>query len=159
MRSEHRYALGHDAFEIERLQLQSTVIGSVTRRLIEQSGVRPGMHVLDIGCGVGDVSMLLTEAVGETGSVVAFDREPRAIAVARARALAAGYRCIEFVMASDEFVSHRGRFRRRGRALHPCPSGRSPCHDPSGRSCGVPRRHRCVSRTSKRGSRAHISVP
>lgn len=102
MRSEHRYALGHDAFEIERLQLQSTVIGSVTRRLIEQSEVRPGMHVLDIGCGVGDVSMLLTEAVGETGSVVAFDREPRAIAVARARALAAGYRCIEFVMASDE---------------------------------------------------------
>lgn len=62
MRSEHRYALGHDAFEIERLQLQSTVIGSVTRRLIEQSGIRPGMHVLDIGCGVGDVSMLLAEA-------------------------------------------------------------------------------------------------
>jgi SAM-dependent methyltransferase len=102
MRSEHRYALGHDAFEIERLQLQSTVIGSVTRRLIEQSGIRPGMHVLDIGCGVGDVSMLLAEAVGETGSVVAFDREPRAIAVARARALAAGYRCIEFMVASDE---------------------------------------------------------
>jgi ubiquinone/menaquinone biosynthesis C-methylase UbiE len=102
MRSEHRYVLGHDAFEIERLQLQSAVIGSVTRRLIEQSGIRPGMHVLDIGCGLGDVSMLLADAVGETGSVVAFDCEPRAIAVARARALAAGYRCIEFVVASDE---------------------------------------------------------
>jgi ubiquinone/menaquinone biosynthesis C-methylase UbiE len=102
MRSEHRYALGHDAFEIERLQLQSTVIGPVTRRLIEQSGIRPGMHVLDIGCGVGDVSMLLAHAVGETGSVVAFDREPRAIAVARARALAGGYQHIEFVVASDE---------------------------------------------------------
>jgi ubiquinone/menaquinone biosynthesis C-methylase UbiE len=60
------------------------------------------MQVLDIGCGVGDVSMLLADAVGETGSVVAFDREARAIAVARARALAAGYRCIEFVVASDE---------------------------------------------------------
>ena len=102
MRSDHQYVLGHDALEIERLQLQATVFGSITRRLIDQSGIRPGMHVLDFGCGAGDVSMLLADAVGETGRVVAFDREPRAIAIARARAQAAGYRCIEFVEASDE---------------------------------------------------------
>jgi 2-polyprenyl-3-methyl-5-hydroxy-6-metoxy-1,4-benzoquinol methylase len=109
MRSEHRYVLGHDPFEIERLQLQAAVIGPVTRRLIEQSGIRTGMHVLDIGCGVGDVSMLLADAVGETGSVVAFDREARATEIARARALAAGYRRIEFVVASDEsFPAHGG---------------------------------------------------
>ena len=100
--SAHHYVLGHDAPEIERLQLQATVIGPVTRRLIEQSGIGPGMRVLDIGCGPGDVSMLLADAVGETGRVVAFDREPRAIAVAQARAQAAGYRHIEFVVASDE---------------------------------------------------------
>jgi ubiquinone/menaquinone biosynthesis C-methylase UbiE len=110
MRSEHRYVLGHDPLEIERLQLQAAVIGSVTKRLIEQSGIRPGMQVLDIGCGLGDVSMLLADAVGETGSVVAFDREPRAIAVARARALAAGYRHIEFVVASDESFPAQGDF-------------------------------------------------
>jgi ubiquinone/menaquinone biosynthesis C-methylase UbiE len=102
MRSEHQYILGHDALEIERLQLQAAVISSITRRLIDQSGIRPGMHVLDIGCGAGDVSMLLADAVGETGRVVAFDREPRAITVARARAGAAGYRHIEFIVASDE---------------------------------------------------------
>src|SRR5579871_1245816 len=102
MRSEHRYVLGHDAPEIERLQLQAAVIGPVTRRLIDQSGIRAGMQVLDIGCGPGDVSMLLADAVGETGRVVAFDRAPRAIAVARARAQAAGYRHIEFIVASDE---------------------------------------------------------
>jgi ubiquinone/menaquinone biosynthesis C-methylase UbiE len=102
MRSEHRYVLGHDAPEIERLQLQAAVFGPVTQRLIDQSGIRRGMHVIDIGCGAGDVSMLLADAVGETGRVVAFDREPRAIEFARARAEAAGYRNIEFVVASDE---------------------------------------------------------
>ena len=68
------------------------------------------MRVLDIGCGVGDMSMLLAEAVGDTGSVVAFDREPVAIEVAKARALAAGHRQIEFVVASDEAFPDRPAF-------------------------------------------------
>jgi SAM-dependent methyltransferase len=102
MGHEHHYVLGHDAPEIERLQLQASIFGPVTRRLIEQSGIRPGMRVLDIGCGAGDVAMLLADAVGATGRVVAFDREPRAIAISRARAHTAGYRHIEFIEASDE---------------------------------------------------------
>jgi predicted O-methyltransferase YrrM len=101
-RSAQQYVLGHDALEIERLQLQAAVIGPVTRRLIEQCGIGRGMNVLDIGCGAGDVSMLLADAVGESGRVVAFDRAPRAVKVARARAQAAGCRHIEFITASDE---------------------------------------------------------
>jgi ubiquinone/menaquinone biosynthesis C-methylase UbiE len=96
------YALGHQDCEIERLQFQSRIIEPVTRRLIRECGIRPRMRVLDIGCGAGDVSMLLAETVGETGRVVAFDREARVIETAKARALAAGYRQIEFVVASDE---------------------------------------------------------
>jgi ubiquinone/menaquinone biosynthesis C-methylase UbiE len=62
------------------LQLQAGIVGGITRRLISESGIKPGMRVLDIGCGAGDVSMLLAEAIGDGGSVLAFDREPRAIA-------------------------------------------------------------------------------
>jgi 2-polyprenyl-3-methyl-5-hydroxy-6-metoxy-1,4-benzoquinol methylase len=96
------YVLGHAGLEIERLQFQAGIIADVSRRLIRECGIGPGMRVLDIGCGVGDMSMLLAGVVGDAGSVVAFDREPVAIDVARARALAAGHRQIEFVVASDE---------------------------------------------------------
>ena len=80
------YALGHEDREIGRLQFQSRIIEPVTRRLIRECGIRPGMRVLDIGCGAGDMSMLLAEAVGKTGRVVAFDREVRVIETAKARA-------------------------------------------------------------------------
>src|SRR3954452_2045675 len=96
------YVLGHADLEIARLQFQAGVIEPVTRRLIRECGIGPGMHVLDIGCGTGDVSMLLADAVGDTGSVVAFDREARAIDVAKPKARAAGFRRIEFVVASDD---------------------------------------------------------
>jgi 2-polyprenyl-3-methyl-5-hydroxy-6-metoxy-1,4-benzoquinol methylase len=104
------YFLGHADLEIERLQLQAVLIGGITRHLISEAGIQPGMRVLDIGCGAGDVSMLLAEAIGDRGSVVAFDREPRAIEVARARALAAGYRQIEFVVAAHDVLPEQPAF-------------------------------------------------
>jgi ubiquinone/menaquinone biosynthesis C-methylase UbiE len=104
------YVLGHADLEIARLQFQAGVIEPITRRLIRECGIGPGMRVLDIGCGAGDVSFLLAKAVGDTGSVVAFDRESRAIEMAKARALAAGYHQIEFVTASDEGFPDRPLF-------------------------------------------------
>src|ERR1044072_3286438 len=104
------YVLGHADLEIERLQLQAGIIADVSRRLIRECGIGPGMRVLDIGCGAGDMAMLLAEAVGDTGSVVAFDREPRVIEIAKARALAAGHRQVEFVVASDEAFPERPAF-------------------------------------------------
>jgi SAM-dependent methyltransferase len=104
------YVLGHADSEIERLQFQANIIAPITRRLIRESGIGPGMRVLEIGCGAGDVSMLLAEAVGDAGSVVAFDRESRAIEIAKARALAVGYRQIEFLAVSDEAFPERPLF-------------------------------------------------
>src|SRR5271170_5692902 len=85
------YVLGHSDAELERLRLQSALYADATRRVIRESGIAPGMRVLDIGCGPGDVAMLIADAVGPSGKVVAIDREPRAVETARNRALEAGY--------------------------------------------------------------------
>jgi SAM-dependent methyltransferase len=98
------YVLGHSDFEIERLQIQSAVLANITRRLIRECNIQPGMRVLDIGCGAGDVSMLLAEAVGPSGLVVAIDREARAVETARSRAAAAGNRNIETLVATDDDI-------------------------------------------------------
>jgi SAM-dependent methyltransferase len=110
MTVQSHYVLGHSDLEIERLELQASIIAGVTRRLIRECGISTGMRVLDIGCGTGDVAMLLAEAVGESGTVVAFDRETRAIETARARASAAGFRQIEFIVAADDAFTGRPEF-------------------------------------------------
>jgi ubiquinone/menaquinone biosynthesis C-methylase UbiE len=57
-----------------------------TERLLVTAGLAPGMRVLDLGCGTGDVSLLAAKLVGPAGAVVGVDRDPRAIEEARRRA-------------------------------------------------------------------------
>jgi len=102
MASTAGYLMGVSDAEFERLKLQSDYLQPVTSRLIRETGIGPGMRMLDVGCGMGDVSMLLAQAVGPLGQVVAIDREERAINAARTRAKKAGHDRIEFTLATDE---------------------------------------------------------
>jgi len=102
MASKADYLMGIGDAEFERLKLQGAYLEPMTRRLIREAGIGPGMRVLDIGCGGGNVSMLLAEAVGPSGHVVAIDREERAMGLASARAQQAGLDRIEFVLTTDE---------------------------------------------------------
>src|SRR5262245_29840276 len=61
------YALGHSERELERLGVQARLVDPVTRRFFVEAGVVSGMRVLDVGSGVGDVSFLAAELVGESG--------------------------------------------------------------------------------------------
>lgn len=102
MAEQSNYVLGHADPEVARLQLQAQVLEPFTRQLIHKCGIRPGMRVLDFGCGVGDVSMLLAEAVGTMGTVVGIDREDRAIEIAQDRAAQARYTQAQFATGTDE---------------------------------------------------------
>src|SRR5882762_5128428 len=100
-----KYILGHSQQEIGRLILQATILRPFTERLVRNAQIGPGMRVLDLGCGAGDVSMLAAELVGPGGSVVGIDRSQEVLKVARGRAQEAGLRQIRFVRSSvEEFV-------------------------------------------------------
>lgn len=94
---DERYVLGHSEEEQRRLDAQGAAIRPLTERLLREAGIGPGMRVLDAGCGTGDVTLLLAELVGPTGTVVAVDRAPEALATARGRAEARGLRRVELV--------------------------------------------------------------
>lgn len=84
--SSNTYVPGHSPHELERLQLQARLIDPITRGFPLEAGLAPGMRVLDVGCGAGDVSFLAADIVGDSGEVVGVDIVPTAIATARSRA-------------------------------------------------------------------------
>ncbi len=78
--------------------LPMTDLGSaMTGRLLADAGVGAGMRVLDVGCGRGDVSLLVARRVGDAGQVLGLDRDPQAIAMAQARLAGSGLTNLRFV--------------------------------------------------------------
>src|SRR5262245_12847280 len=57
----------------------------IKRRSYELLQVRPGHHVLDVGCGLGDDVRALAALVGPTGRVVGIDVSAAMITEARKR--------------------------------------------------------------------------
>ena len=93
-----RYILGHDRDELDRLIDQARFFGDLTEEVLRRAGVEPGMRVLDVGCGTGDVLFLATRLVGPTGAVLGVDRSAAAVAVAERRARDAGLGNVSFVV-------------------------------------------------------------
>jgi len=98
------YVLGHADGELERLGRQAGIFGEMTHQILLRAGMAPGMRVLDLGCGAGDVSFTLSGIVGPRGSVHGIDLAPVAVAAAEQRAVAAGYSNVSFEAANlNEF--------------------------------------------------------
>jgi SAM-dependent methyltransferase len=90
------YALGHSDAELDRLAVQARLVDPITRGFFRDAGIVPGMRVLDVGSGVGDVAFLAAGLVGDTGEVVGVDRAPAALVTARERADAMSLRHVSF---------------------------------------------------------------
>jgi len=72
-------------------------------KIIERSGIKPGMTVVDLGCGSGAFPLFVARAVGERGKVYAVDIQPamlRQLECKLAKAENQGIKNIELRQAS-----------------------------------------------------------
>src|SRR5262245_32328398 len=89
MRSQQlEYVLGYTDREQYRLIQQARALTPATEHFLHLAGIVSGMRVLDIGCGMGDVTMLVAQLVGNSGRVVSIDIDQASLDTARKRALA-----------------------------------------------------------------------
>jgi SAM-dependent methyltransferase len=93
--SDYQFGSGED--ELARLEVQGRALGPATRMIFTEAGIRSGMRVLDLACGVGDVAFVAADLVGPDGSVVGIDRSPQMVARARLRAEQRGLARVRFV--------------------------------------------------------------
>lgn len=68
-----RYVLGTGEAAADRLRILHRAYGPGTRRFLGLAGLKPGMRVADVGCGVGQVTVDLAEQVGPKGHVIGVD--------------------------------------------------------------------------------------
>jgi ubiquinone/menaquinone biosynthesis C-methylase UbiE len=103
--SQVEYALGHSSHELDRLAFQASVFAPFTSQLFTQAGIKPGMRVLDVGSGSGDVSFLVADLVGESGHVLGVDRSAAAVQRARARAIRRNHANVTFVVGDPAVMN------------------------------------------------------
>jgi 2-polyprenyl-3-methyl-5-hydroxy-6-metoxy-1,4-benzoquinol methylase len=90
------YLLGHADAEVRRLLLQARLYDPYTDQALRLAGLRPGMRVLDVGCGPGDVSFVAAQLVGPEGTVIGIDAADDIIDLARDRASEHGLTSVRF---------------------------------------------------------------
>jgi len=89
------YLLGHADAEVRRLLLQARLYDDYTAAALRLAGLQPGMRVLDVGCGPGDVSFVAARLVGSTGTVLGVDAAD-IVELARSRAAEEGLSNVRF---------------------------------------------------------------
>jgi ubiquinone/menaquinone biosynthesis C-methylase UbiE len=99
-----RYTLGHSDAEVQRLLLQGRIYNHHTEQALRAAGLRPGMRVLDVGCGPGDVSIVASRLVGPTGTVLGVDAAADIIKFARLRAAGLALTNVRFERAAIDDI-------------------------------------------------------
>lgn len=82
----------------------TNAVNEMTERMLDDAAISAGMRVLDIGCGLGTVSLMLSRRVGDHGHVFAVDRDPQMLEVACVQARDAGFFNIMFVEGGFDVV-------------------------------------------------------
>jgi SAM-dependent methyltransferase len=96
MSTAGHYPIERRPGEIERLHVQGAAMAPDCAVMLDMIGVSAGWTCLDLGCGPGGITGLLSERAGPSGRVVGLDADPIFIEYARGRAAAN----VEFVFGN-----------------------------------------------------------
>src|SRR5215831_19353862 len=69
----NRYVLATGEEGAHRLKIVQSVHGPDTEAFLRRAGLRAGMRVADIGCGIGTISCWIAEQIGPDAVVVGAD--------------------------------------------------------------------------------------
>lgn len=95
-----RYALATGEAAAHRLKILHQVYGPGSKAALRSGGIRPGMRVADLGCGVGQVTAELAELVSPLGHVVGVDLSAAQLREGEKHCLARGLTNVTWVAAS-----------------------------------------------------------
>jgi ubiquinone/menaquinone biosynthesis C-methylase UbiE len=97
--SAANYPISTSANEFTRLQIQSDLFRDDVHAMLQQIGDGQGRRVLDLCCGTGGITDVLSEWVGPKGSVVGADIDREKLEHARNWAITRKLQNVEFVEA------------------------------------------------------------
>ncbi len=96
------YVLATGTSAEARLAVLNEVHGPDSREFLLRAGLQPGMRVLEVGCGSGNMALWMAQQVGPSGSVVACDVSAEQVEVTARRAEATELGNINTWVASAE---------------------------------------------------------
>jgi ubiquinone/menaquinone biosynthesis C-methylase UbiE len=99
------YAFTDRGHEQRRLASQAEDFDPLTECVFRAAGLVPGMRVLDLGSGAGDVAILAARLVGREGEVVGVERNPNAVASATARVAQADLSNVRFMQGDVQTLN------------------------------------------------------
>jgi SAM-dependent methyltransferase len=105
-----RYIIRGGAEGKKRLEVLGRVMWPTTSRLLEQTGLAPGMTCLDLGCGGGDVSLQLARLVGHHGQVIGLDMDETKLDAARQNASQLALANVQFRRSNVEDWTEESRY-------------------------------------------------
>jgi ubiquinone/menaquinone biosynthesis C-methylase UbiE len=79
----NEYLLGHSSDEQERLRRLPGELASDSNRFLDQFGIQRGSRAVDLGCGPHGILDLLSERVGDNGTVVGVEQSESTIKLAQ----------------------------------------------------------------------------
>ena len=98
------YPLNQVDHERRRLALQASVLNPLTDSFLRRAGIAGGMRVLEVGCGIGEVSLITARLVGPHGRLHCIDIDATAIDTAQTRCRNAGHDHVSF--EHSDIASH-----------------------------------------------------